>query len=204
MGSDVRLSWSDVRVHHGKARSSPSRALVVRLPCRSAGPPRSARRSAHWPERRPRAEAIPRPAAALARTGRGRGERSVRPLGRLRCIAHGESTTTCAASSPSRAVSRSDRDNIDQPVKSLEVLRVARVDRKSRCAGGCRNQEIQCPSATLLASARHFRCGDPPIGASRLSIEGEGIKGRFARCNRPCRRARSSASSVAWGPADAA
>jgi hypothetical protein len=76
---------------------------------------------------------------------------------------------------------RSDRDDIDQPPETLEVFRVARVDRESCGTGCCRNQEIQRPSATRLASARDFGSVDPPIGASRLSIEGEGIE----RCFRP-------------------
>src|SRR5664279_1244331 len=74
---------------------------------------------------------------------------------------------------------RSDRDDIDEPQETLEVFRVARIDRESCGTGRCRNQEIQCTSATSLASAGDLCSVDPSVGASRLPIEGKGIERRF-------------------------
>jgi hypothetical protein len=75
-----------------------------------------------------------------------------------------------------RPAGRLDRYDIDEPLETLEVVRVARIERESCGTGCCRDQEIHCSRATRLASARDFGSVDPPVGASRLSIEGKGIE----------------------------
>lgn len=80
---------------------------------------------------------------------------------------------------PTMLVSRSDRDDIDEPPETLEVFRVSGIDRESCGTGCCRNEEIQCASAPCLASAGHFCSVDPSVSAGRLSVEGKRIECRF-------------------------
>jgi hypothetical protein len=70
----------------------------------------------------------------------------------------------------------SDRYDIDEPLETSKVIRIARIERESCSAGCCRDEEIHRSSATRLASARDFGCVDPPIGPGRLSVEGKGIE----------------------------
>lgn len=98
-------------------------------------------------------------------------------------------------------VGSSDLDDVHEVLQTPEVFRAAGEDRKVRCTGGRGDQKIESSSPARLSSARDLRGVDPAIGAGSLSVEWKGSKAASARCNRSCRRARSSTSRVACGPA---
>src|ERR1035441_3474842 len=77
------------------------------------------------------------------------------------------------------SIGRSDGYDGNESLETAEVVRVPCVDRKALSAGRGGDQEIQCPSSPRLASCGDLGREDPPIGASRVSVEGEGVENRF-------------------------